>query len=692
MDRVTPKESPLSMPVQDLRTAPERAFSIRFSYRILCARIVTFVGALVLGTLGSWMMWKALGSGEKSVLELCLYVLFTITFYWIALSVSGMLAALFARYPYPKEASAQGEKVAIVMPVYGEDPVITGAALLAMAEQIASLAIKDRCELFIISDTQDADAWVAETSAYETLRQRSPLPVWYRRRAKNIGRKAGNVEEFVKRWGGRYGYMLMLDADSLLQGKTIEALIARMDSEPQLGLLQTAPRMIGGDSLLARNVQFAGALYGGIVAKGVSAWQGEDGNYWGHNALIRTQAFAESCGLPVLEGRRPIGGHIMSHDFVEAALLRRRGWIVRMDADLGGSYEGLPPTLSDFATRERRWAQGNLQHLGVIGAKGLRWPNRVHFAIGMSSFLMSPLWLLLLVVGLMLTAQTLLSQPSYFPVAYQLFPNWPTFDARLMVQLWCFSMLLLFLPKIVSYFAVLLNSYQRCQFGGALALTKSFFLELIISMLYAPIMMLIQSHHIQDIFLGRDSGWSTQERNAYLMSWKQVWRYTFKYVVAGLIPLCILAWMAPNQIIWLSPVIVGLLLSPWLVRHSGDVQLADRLARNYFLLTPEEIDPPAVIRRALVHRFLFASDSAKDFASLAMHEESYRRHMQVLTDTTLYDDEKLIRITAEAKLRAASSVAEGLRFLDKAEKRVIAGTPYLLELWRALGLKEEKSA
>ncbi|UJF24209.1 glucans biosynthesis glucosyltransferase MdoH [Suttonella sp. R2A3] len=426
-----PPSAPLPMPVQSLREAPARR-ALRSSTRTRCARVVAFVGALIIGSLGSWQLYAAFGHNANA-LQYALLALFSLTFYWIAFSTTTALAGWFStsRHIAPRSGENRSRLV-LVMPVYGEDPSMTGAALLAMAEQLASTPLATRCELFIISDTQNPDAWSTETAAFDVLRRHSPLPVWYRRRVKNTARKVGNVADFVSRWGARYDYMVMLDADSLMDAATINALVARMDADPELGLLQTMPRLTGAQSLLARTIQFAGALYGPVVARGVDAWQGEDGNYWGHNAIIRTRAFAQSCALPTLRGRSPIGGHIMSHDFVEAALMRRAGWGVRMDADLSGSYEGLPPTLGDLAGRERRWAQGNLQHLGVIGAKGLRWPNRMHFLIGILSYLMSPIWLAMLLVGGLITAQTLLVTPQYFGDHYQLFPNWPTFDAQRM--------------------------------------------------------------------------------------------------------------------------------------------------------------------------------------------------------------------------------------------------------------------
>ncbi|MEQ9124832.1 MAG: glucans biosynthesis glucosyltransferase MdoH, partial [Alphaproteobacteria bacterium] len=232
------------------------------------------------------------------------------------------------RPPKDVEDAPPVGRTVLLMPVYHEDPSMTAAALFAMGDALAEAGHGDAFEIFVVSDSRDAAAWAKETAAMALLREKlkGRMAVWHRRRRRNTARKAGNLHDFVERWGGRYDYMLVLDADSLMSAETILALVRRMDMAPDLGILQTTPILAGGKTLFARLQQVAGRLYGPVIARGVAAWQGLDGNYWGHNALIRVKAFAEACGLPELKGRKPFGGHIMSHDFVEAALIRRAGW------------------------------------------------------------------------------------------------------------------------------------------------------------------------------------------------------------------------------------------------------------------------------------------------------------------------------------------------------------------------------
>ena len=342
----------------------------------------------------------------------------------------------------------------------------------------------------------------------------SIMPVWYRRRWLNVARKSGNLEDFVTRWGGRYDHMIVLDADSLIDAPTLKRLVQAMQADPKLGILQTAPQLIGARTLFARLQQFAACVYGPVITRGLSAWSGDSGNYWGHNAIIRVPAFAQYCGLPKLKGRKPFGGFVLSHDFVEAALMRRGGWKVRMATDCGGSWEESPPTLIDIAVRDRRWAQGNLQHMKIIGSAGLSFISRMHLGVGIMSYLSSPMWLVMIGIGFALAIQSRLIRPEYFSHDFQLFPTWPRFDVALMMALFWFSMVVLLIPKMLGLIRALLSRRIRRGGGGVIGITASFLLEVILSALYAPILMMVQCRHVFEVFMGRDSGWKPQRRDA----------------------------------------------------------------------------------------------------------------------------------------------------------------------------------
>src|SRR5947208_7888531 len=260
--------------------------------------------------------------------------------------------------------------------------------------------------------------------------------------------------------------MIILDADSLMTADTIVRLASAMETHPNVALIQTLPVIVNARTLFARLQQFAGRLYGPAIAAGIAWWHASEGNYWGHNAIIRVPAFAQDAGLPDLKGRKPFGGHILSHDFVEAALMRRGGWANRMAPMLGGSSEECPPSLLDFAARDRRWCQGNLQHLAVLPARGLHWVSRLHLLTGIGSYLTAPLWLLFLLLGILISLQAYFVKPEYFPKGFSLFPTWPAQDPVLAAWVFVATMALLIVPKLLAYILLLTRGEMRKSFGG----------------------------------------------------------------------------------------------------------------------------------------------------------------------------------------------------------------------------------
>jgi membrane glycosyltransferase len=386
-----PPESRLAMPVQSLRrwsSAEERPLvSPESRRRPWAARAFVFGGAALLTAYGAFEMYQVVSVSRTTVLQYVLLALFTLNFSWIALAFTSALLGfltLLRRPALGPPPSRLGSRTAVIMPVYNESTARTFAAVEAIRESVDATGLGRHFDYFILSDSTNPDAWIAEERAFLALRGRlgADSRVFYRHRPKNVSRKAGNIADWVTRWGGAYPHMLVLDADSLMSGDTIVRLAAAMEADPDSGIIQTLPLIINRNTLFARAQQFAARVYGPVIASGLSAWMGRDGNYWGHNAIIRTEAFAAHCGLPDLRGKPPLGGHILSHDFVEAALMRRAGWTVYMLPELSGSYEESPPSLIDLSARDRRWCQGNLQHARVIGATGLKLASRQHFATG----------------------------------------------------------------------------------------------------------------------------------------------------------------------------------------------------------------------------------------------------------------------------------------------------------------------
>ncbi|WP_312525509.1 glucans biosynthesis glucosyltransferase MdoH [Paracoccus sp. (in: a-proteobacteria)] len=676
----TPPEAPLAMPVQDFHANPPQGPRWEFpGLRTLLARLLAFGGTLAIAIAGCKEMLLVFGD-NITALQAILLVLFVVTFGWVGFSFCSFLAGFLA--PGLKTPEGPNDaKIAVVMPVYHEDASETAGLLAALARDLARVGLADRAEIFVISDSRKPQSALEEIQAISLLREISPVPVWYRRRHSNEGRKAGNVADFVRRWGARYDQMVVLDADSVVGGDTIKALSARMNGDPSVGLIQTMPMLVGGQTIFARLTQFAGRVYGPAVARGVAAWSGDSGNFWGHNAIIRVSAFAACCGLPSLPGKPPFGGAILSHDFVEAALLRRAGWKVRLDYDLRQSYEGTPPTLLDMAVRERRWAQGNLQHLRLIGARGFSMISRIHFLIGVLGFVMSPIWLAMILVGLALSANVLLSRPDYFPSTYQLFPEWPVFDPVRMLWLFVIAMAFLLVPK----FLAILRAWARPlaqNSGGKARVFASALFEIVLSALIAPVQMLIQTRQILEILQGRDSGWEAQVRAGQTPPWSVVLRRHALHVITGFGTLLVLAYLSPGQLIWLSPILAGLILSPLTSRWSASPVFGRWARRQGLLVTPEERMPPEILTAAntLTHRIGPQSgklaDIARDPEALLRHRQLQPRHENARPVA-----ERLSAISAGAKIAAAQSQSEALSFLDQDEKMALIEEPQLIEAW-----------
>ena len=600
-----PPESPTVMPKQSLRgfrSGEEKQRVVLSSMAFRRAWIFTGTAALTMA--GCYEMHQVLNVGGVTALEWIVLCLFVLLFAWIAFSfmstLAGFVVLLFrTRDPLGIDPDAPlpsiGSKNAMLLPTYNEDPGRIMARLGAMCESIEQSGYGSRFDWFILSDTTNPSIWIAEQRCFLRLRQDlGASNIFYRHRPENSARKSGNIEEWIKRFGAGYDHMVILDADSLMTGDTIVRLASAMETHPSVALIQTLPIVVNAKTLFARLQQFSGRLYGPLIAAGIAWWHDSEGNYWGHNAIIRVRAFAQDAGLPDLHGRKPFGGHILSHDFVEAALMRRAGWAIRMVPTLGGSFEECPPSLLDFASRDRRWCQGNLQHLAVLPARDLHWVSRLHLLTGIGSYLTAPLWLLFLVFGILISLQAQFVRPEYFPKGFALFPKWPAQDPVLAAWVFVGTMGLLILPKLLAYVLLETQSRNRKLFGGGLVVFAGVLIETLLSGLIAPVMMIFQSSAVAEILAGRDAGWQVQRRDDAKWPIRDLIR---KYAAPTLFG----AGMAASAfavslplLLWMTPVILGLLLSVPIAMLSSRVSGPN----SSLFRTPEQTAPPQVLIRA----------------------------------------------------------------------------------------------
>ncbi len=569
-DVLVPAQSRCEMPEQVLWT--KRREGSRAARRVLCSRIALVI-LWALGTCAfAWTLYRVLSVESPTILQLAFLVLSTVCFAWVsvgsATAIVGLASLLSARgadtLVLPAGTSLPRTRTALLFPVYREDPVAVAATIEAMCRDLVAAKANAQFAVFILSDTQDPAERTMERHVYSELRLRLEphAQIFVRWRTPNIGKKSGNIRDWVEGFGAAYPYFIILDADSIMSAEAMLRLVAGMESHPRAGLIQTVPRLVGGESLFARLQQFAGCYYGQILAAGLAAWHGGGGNYWGHNAIIRTAAFAASAGLPKLKGAPPLGGHILSHDFVEAALLRRAGWEVHLAPSVQGSFEGCPPTLTDLIVRDRRWAQGNLQHMRLLGVSGLPFLSRVHLAMGVLSYVASPIWALTLLIGVVLAIQAKYATPSYFGTEASLFPKWPVFDAQTALVLFCATVFVVHLPKLLGAGWALRNSAQRRLNGGIARVVGGVLLESLLSTLIAPVLMLTQTSAVAAVLLGRDAGWGAQQRTGAGVTLPQLLRQHRWHVLWGAAGAAICWTISPVVFAWMSPIILGLLVAP----------------------------------------------------------------------------------------------------------------------------------
>jgi len=569
--------------------------------RVSRRRATFFSLIFLLTSLAAWFMADLLWQGDMNLADLPLLILFTVLFANIA---TGFCTAILGLYVINRGDSARISRTiahdplthlplggtAIVMPVFNEDPSRIFEGLRVIYRSLEQTGRLDDFDFFILSDSNDPNRWIQEEVAWaELCKQLDGFGrIFYRKRRIAINKKSGNVSDFLRRWGQSYRYMVVLDADSIMTGESIVKLVAMMELNPTVGILQTAPRIVNGVTLYARMQQFASRLYGPLFLAGLNYWHQGESNFWGHNAVIRVAPFMQHAALPELPGVEPFGGRILSHDFVEAALMRKAGWKVWLAYDLEGSFEEGPPTLIDAAKRDRRWAQGNLQHSWLLGSRTLHPINRFHLFQGIMGYLSSPIWLLFMLVSSLHrfnVSGAIDPMRNYTMVFGYAVPIPEAF------ALFTFTMVLIFLPKVLSVGLVLKHG-RAAAYGGPVRLVISTVLEVITSALLAPINMMFHAKFVVYILLGQGVSWVTQQRTASDdPDWREAIITHSGQTLFGLIWGASAYVIAPSFFWWLLPVLLGLVLSAPLSIVLSRTSLGRRTRELGLFLTPDETEP-----------------------------------------------------------------------------------------------------
>ncbi len=576
-------------------------------------RFLFFSSIFGVTSLATWFMADLLWRNGLTKVELVLLVLFVILFAHIAvgfctamvgfyvLNRGGDSSRVTATLPPGQDRTLAS--TAIIMPVFNEDVSRVFEGLRVVYRSVQETGKLEHFDFFVLSDSNQPNQWIQEEVAWlELCRQVGGFGrIFYRKRRITINKKAGNVADFLRRWGRRYRYMVVLDADSIMTGKALVELVALMEKNPQIGIIQTAPRIVNGETLFARLQQFSSRLYSPLFLAGLNYWQQHEGNYWGHNAVIRVQPFIDHCALPDLPGTEPFGGRILSHDFVEAALMRRAGWGVWLAGDMEGTFEEGPPTLIDSVKRDRRWCQGNLQHTWLLTARGFRPANRFHMLMGVMGYVSSPLWLAFLLVSTIHVFARVTSPLEPGGLRPEDFTSVFGYDLEIpeAFTLFVFTMLLLFLPKVLSVIQTFNNKDASARFGGRQKLVLSALLETALSVLLAPINMAFNAKFVLTTLLGQGVSWVTQRRGAEVdgTDWREAILTHGGQTLFGIVWGVSSFIISPAFFWWLSPVIAGLVLSIPLSIFLSKAAFGRGARALGLFLVPEEVAPPYELRR-----------------------------------------------------------------------------------------------
>jgi membrane glycosyltransferase len=564
---------------------PEPAMTVR---RLLFWVIVL---ASMAGLL--WLLAVALSAGGGlSAVDYLLLVLFAVTLPWSVIgfwnAAIGFLVMRFSRdmlaAVIPPTARIRGDEpitapTAIALCIRNEMPDRVIRNLEPMLGGFADSGFGARFHVFVLSDTNDPETAAVEEERFAALAAKwhKRVAITYRRRTDNTGYKAGNVRDFCERWGGNYEFVVTLDADSFMSAAAILRLVRIMQADPKLGILQSLVVGLPSTSAFARIFQFGMRLGMRSYTTGSAWWQGDCGPYWGHNAVVRLKPFIEHCHIPPF----PDGTHIMSHDQLEAVLMRRAGYDVRVMPKEDQSWEENPPTLMEFIRRDLRWCMGNMQYWPFLILPGLRPVSRYQLAFALLMFLGSPAWMGLLVVGTLV-------------VAFAPTPG-DVIRADAGYALFAIILVMWFAPKIATVLDILTRSDARRAFGGTLRFLVSVASETIYFIMLSPIMWFGHTVFLTGLAFGYRVGWGGQSRDDHTVPWSHAFAQLWPQTALGAGTILVLAITHPGAIVYALFIAGGLALSIPLAVITSWPSVGVALARIGIGRLPEETSPPPAL-------------------------------------------------------------------------------------------------
>ena len=559
-------------------------------FPIFWRRLVFFVCVAL--SIGGLLWLAVLALSPCGLLDIILIALFAVTLPWYVIgfwnAVIGFAIMRFGRDPVgavlPAARRVSGNEpittsTAILLCIRNEPPARAAVAAETIMAGLAAAADADRFHFYVLSDTNDPDIAAAEEKQFGALKAawHDRIPLTYRRRTHNTGYKAGNIRDFCERWGMLHDFAVILDADSVMSVDLLRRLVRMMQMDPQLGILQTLVIGMPTASPFGRMFQFGMRLAMRSYTIGSAWWQADCGPYWGHNAIVRIAPFMAYCQLPVLAAGALVQGHVLSHDQIEAVLMRKAGYEVRILPEEGSSFEQNPPTLVEFVRRDLRWCQGNNQYWHFVTVPGLAPISRYQLAFALLMFLGSPAWIGLLLLGSVAAATT---------VDTFVRPDLGFLLLILVLALW-------FAPNLATMADVLTRSPLQRAFGGAGRFIASFFTNAVFVLLLAPIMWTSHTLFFVRLLLGRTVEWKAQLREDHRVPWTVAIRQFWPHTLIGLIPVLLLALTAPAGIPFALLIAAGPLLSIPLAVATASPALGRTMIAAGLCRLPEESNPPS---------------------------------------------------------------------------------------------------
>jgi membrane glycosyltransferase len=556
--------------------------------------------ALVAATMIGVLWLAAVAVPPYSLGAISFLVLFTITLPWSVIgfwnAFIGFLIMRLARDPAVTvnalAASIRGDEpitasTAILMCIRNESPDQVVRNLQPLLEGLVREHVAHLFHVYVLSDSSDPGIIADETSCFDAFAAtwQGVVPVTYRRRAVNTAFKSGNIRDFCERWGNNHDFAITLDADSFMPTDAVLRLIRIAQANPTLGILQTLIIGMPSVSVFARVFQFGMRLGMRSYTLGATWWQGDCGPYWGHNAIIRLAPFIAHCHMPVLPGDGPLSGHVLSHDQVEAALMRRAGYEVRVLPVEGLSWEENPPTLMEFSRRDLRWLQGNMQYWRLLSLPGLRPVSRFQLLFAIQMYLGSPAWMAMTAIGTVLLALSDTPAAHYVPV-----------KAGAGTVLFSIMMLMTFAPKIATVIDVLLTPAARRSYGGTPTFAVNIAIETLFMILLSPVIALSHTIFMTRLFVFRRGGtWNGQTRQSHAVPWRLAFDRLWPQTLAGCAVLAVAASKAPNDIGFVLLGTTGLILAAPFAVATASPLIGRLFARIGVCRLPEEKAAPAVL-------------------------------------------------------------------------------------------------